>query len=83
VDSLGESHAKNQKSFIIIKSEPELVILRKYAKNFICATFNRENKEINKNFYIKSIDQIAEEGFQIVEENIGPLQAAKTKINKK
>lgn len=83
VHPMGESIAKKQKSFMIIKSEPELVILRKYSKNFICAPFDRNKKEIKKSFYIKNVDQIAEEGFEVVMGDIGPLQVTKTKTNKK
>jgi len=77
VQPMGELTAKKQRSFMIIKSNPELVVLRKYSQNFICVPFDRENKEIKKNFYLKSIDQIGEEGFEIVIDDIGPLEVAK------
>lgn len=79
---IGAIHAKTRVSFMIIKSSTELVVLRKYSKNFICAPFDRKKREIKKNFYLKSVNQIAKEGFEIVIEDIGPLQLAK-KINKK
>ena len=50
----GGFNAKEQRTFMVIKSTPELVILRKYSKNFICASFDRKNKEIKKNFYLKN-----------------------------
>lgn len=77
VQPMGKLTAKKQRSFMIIKSNPELVVLRKYSQNFICVPFDRENKEIKKNFYLKSIDQIGEEGFEIVIDDIGPLEVAK------
>jgi len=77
IDSVGSIKAKNQKSFLIIKSKPELVILRKYSDILICTTFNRKNKEVHNNFYLKSISQIANEGLQIIKEEIGPLKVHK------
>ena len=71
--------AKKQRIFMVIKSNPELVMLRKYSKNFICASFDRKKKEIKKNFYLKNVDQIAEQGLQIVVEDIGPLKVSKSK----
>ena len=35
VGDMGRSYAKNKKSFMIIKSSPELVILRRYSDSYI------------------------------------------------
>lgn len=80
IDDFGAFDAMRKRSFLIIKSNPELVVLRKYSQNFICATFDRETKEIHNTFYLKYFEQIANEGFQIVKENIGPLHSSETKI---
>lgn len=80
IDNISTFEAMRKRSFLIIKSNPELVVLRKYSQNFICATFDRETKEIHNTFYLKNFEQIANEGLQIVKEDIGPLQATKTKI---
>lgn len=80
---IGGFHAKTRVSFMIIKSSPELVVLRKYSQNFICASFDREKKKIKKNFYLKSVDQIVREGFEIVVEDMGPLQLEKKPTRKK
>lgn len=77
----GGFNAKAKRTFMVIKSNPELVILRKYSKNFICTSFDRKKKEIKKNFYLKNVDQIAEQGLQIVVEDIGPLEVLKKEIN--
>ncbi len=79
VDQIGKQNAKSQKEFMIIKSNPELVVLRKYSENFICATFDREKKEVRNRIYLKTSDQISEEGFEIVIEDIGPLKLPKEK----
>lgn len=76
-EPIGRIQAKLQTEFIIIKSEPELIALRKYSKKFVCAPFDREKKEVQSKFYLKSLDQIANEGLQLVEEKIGPLKVAK------
>jgi len=76
---MGRTYARNQKSFMIIKSSPELVILRRYSSSYICAPFDREKKEFKKKFYLKTGDQISEEGFEIVIEDVGPLKLPKEK----
>ena len=83
ISGVGEAHAKTQKSFMIIKSDPELIVLRKYSENFICTTFDRKKKEIEKEFYIKNIDQITEARFKIVIEDIGPLKPAMEALERK
>lgn len=79
VGPMGKQAAQKQKSFMIIKSKPELVVLRKYSQNYICAPFDRKRKEIEKKFYIKSDLQISEDKFEIVTEDIGPLKVLKEK----
>jgi hypothetical protein len=74
--------ARTQKTFMVIKSSPELIILRKYSQNIVCCEYDREKKEIIKNFYIKTIDQISREGIRISIEEIGPLKAPKKEKNK-
>ncbi len=74
--SVGRFEAKYKTMFLIIKSNPELIILRKYSDNFVCSTFDREKKEINCKFYLISIDQIIKEGLQITEEKIGSLSVS-------
>ncbi len=79
VGDMGRSYARNKRSFMIIKSSPELVILRRYSSSYICAPFDREKKEFKKKFYLKTGDKISEEGFEIVIEDIGPLKLPKEK----
>ena len=77
---IGGVQAKTWTSFTVIRSNPELVVLRKYSQNFICAPFNREKKEVIKNFIIKSVNSVAEEGSELIIENIGPLKVAEEKV---
>ncbi len=79
VGDMGRTYARNKRSFMIIKSSPELVILRRYSSSYICAPFDREKKEFKKKFYLKTGDKISEEGFEIVIEDIGPLKLPKEK----
>jgi len=79
VGDMGRTYARNKKSFMIIKSSPELVILRRYSSSYICAPFDREKKEFKKKFYLKTGDKISEEGFEIVTEEIGPLKTSRIK----
>ena len=77
IDTLGGASARHQSSFLILKSNPELVVLRKYSGKFICAEFDREKKEILNVFYLKNLDQVANEGIKIATEVVGPLRRHK------
>lgn len=77
---IGYIYAYVQSSFSIIKTNPELVILKKYSMNFICAPFDRKRREFRKRFYLKTSDQIAEKGYEIITEEIGPLKVSKVKF---
>jgi len=77
MDTFGGANARHQKSFLILKSNPELLVLRKYSGKLICAEFDRGKKEILNAFYIKSLDQVANEGIKIVTEEVGPLRGHK------
>jgi hypothetical protein len=74
---LGAVGAKTQKSFMVIKSNPELVVLRKYSDKLICSEFDRDKKKISSSYVIKTLDQISESGTAITAEEIGPLRPAK------
>jgi len=77
MDTLGGAYARHQSSFLILKSNPELVVLRKYSGKFICAEFDREKKEILNVFYLKNLDRVANEGIKIATEVVGPLRRHK------
>jgi Ca2+/Na+ antiporter len=81
--SVGAIKAKNQKDFLVMKSNPELVIIRKYSQNVICAEYDKEKKELKNKFYFKTMDQISTAGIQLCIEEIGPLIGLKKENNKK
>ena len=49
--AVGRADAKRQVEFLIIDSTPQLVNLRCYNNMLICATFDKEKKQVFKNFY--------------------------------
>lgn len=74
---LGEVMARYETSFLVLKSSPELVVLVKYSNKLICSEIDREKKEIQGVFYIKSLEQIGQEGTSVVVEPVGPLRVRK------
>lgn len=77
--TIGAFVAKTQTSFMILKSNPELVVLRKYSNSLICAEFDREKKECKEEFYIKILEEISAQGVKILTERIGPLTVIEKK----
>jgi hypothetical protein len=73
----GSVKAKSQKTFLILASKPELVVLRIYGNDYICYEFDRVSKKIKNSLYIKTQSAIADEGVPIREEEIGPLSPTK------
>jgi len=80
---LGSLYARTQRSFMLIKSSPELVVLREYSNNLICSEFDRQKKEISGKYLILKIDKISEAEILIENENIGPLKLSKKGGEKK
>jgi len=74
---LGDVIARYETSFLVLKSCPELVVLVKYSNKLVCSEFDREKKEIQRVFYIKSLEQIGQEGTSVVVEAVGPLRVRK------
>lgn len=74
---LGSFSAKHAVSFMVIKSSPELIVIRKYSNRLICAEFDRNMKTIKREFHILNIDEIEKDKVIIVQENIGPLKVVK------
>lgn len=72
----GALSAKTQKSYLVIDSDPELIVIRKYSQDFICSEFDREKKLLLNIFRIETINQISEMELTIRSENIGPLKAS-------
>lgn len=66
----GKANAIKQSEFLVIKSNPEMVVLKKYNDSLITAKFNREDKTLSTKFNIINIAKNDE--FEL--EKIGPLQ---------
>lgn len=71
---VGRISAKTQKKFLTIKSNPELVMLRKYSDRLICFEFDKEKKELTDKFYVIALDKISNERIQLVYEKLGTLR---------
>lgn len=61
--------------FTIIKQTPELVVLKKYAENYIAADFDRKTNKVYSKYKLIPINQ---PGLEIAYENIGQLTPSKT-----
>jgi hypothetical protein len=70
----GKILAALKHNYLVIKTEPELVILRKYSDKLICSGYDKETRMIEPGFFIKSIDQISQAGIMIIDEEIGTLK---------
>jgi len=67
----GISHAKKQTEFLIPSTYPNSVVLRVYGDNMICAPFNAENKEVQRDFFIIKMGD--DSRLILKPEGIGPL----------
>lgn len=64
----GSDTAQRQEEFFIPSTNQQLVVLRIYGDNLICAPLDREAKEIERNFFILEMSDIA-----LKPEKVGPL----------
>jgi hypothetical protein len=71
----GRAEAVNQRNFLVVNSVPEMVVLRIYGDNMICAPFNRETKEVQKSFIIIKAAEDPKLTFNL--EEVGPLTPVK------
>lgn len=70
--SMGEAEAMNQRYFLVLNTNPEMVVLRASGENIICAPFDRKTREVKKSF---SILKVAEDPKLVMNlENVGPLK---------
>jgi hypothetical protein len=70
-ENAGRAQAMKQTEFLVLNTEPEMVVLQIYEENMICAPFNRNTKEVETRFrFVK----IAEDPKLILNlEKVGPL----------
>lgn len=70
---LGAGAARSQKTFLVVNTTPEQVVLRKNQDSFLCAEFDRGMREIVRRFRLLSVADISRGGLTITPEDVGPL----------
>ena len=70
---LGAMEARKQKTFLVVSTLPEQVVLRKNQASLLCAEFDRNKKELLRRFRLLTLDDVSREGLAIVQEKVGPL----------
>lgn len=68
----GEAKALKQDEFLVPSTHPQTVVLRIYGENMICVPFDREEKEIQKSFFIIGMTDEPRPMLQL--QRIGPLR---------
>jgi hypothetical protein len=69
--SAGRSAALHQEEFLVVGSSPEMVVLRIYGDNLICAQLNRETRKVERKFVILKAG--ANSKLMLRLERVGPL----------
>lgn len=69
----GVSQAKKQTEFLIPSTYPDSVVMRIYGDNMICAPFDRQEKEIEGNFFVLKVG----DKLSLRLEKVGPLKPRK------
>lgn len=69
--SFGKSDAKNKREYLVTNNSADRVVIRIYRNNVIMAPFNREQKTIEKNFYIHNLGTDPQMQYKL--QNVGPL----------
>lgn len=67
----GKSEAQKNTEFLVMQSEPEIVVLRVYGDTLVAATFNRNTHELGTGIKILDIHELGDKMFK--NETIGPL----------
>ena len=69
----GVAHAEQQREFLVIDTEPQLVVLRNYANEFICGRFNETTKELLNEFSFLNRDNL-DQNVSFKLKKVGPLK---------
>lgn len=67
----GLAAAQQQRKFLVTNTDPEMVVIRTYGENLICAPFDRNKKDVQRSFIILKITGDPKLSLRL--ENIGPL----------
>lgn len=76
-ENAGEAQAMKRVEFLVINTEPEMVVLQVYGDNMICAPFNRETKEVQTKFTVIKIAEDSKMALNL--EKVGPLRPVASK----
>jgi hypothetical protein len=81
-DHIGTSEAIRKKNFLVLEDDKKIVVLRIYDYKYICATFNRETKRVDRSIII--LDSSGQNELRFNLEKVGPLKLVdiKTKETK-
>lgn len=74
--SIGLAEAVKQDEFLVTNTSPEMIVLRVYDGNLICAYFDRKTKEMESSFVVLNLADNADLVLRL--EDIGPLITDKT-----
>lgn len=69
---VGEYKAVSQNDYLVIRSAPEMVVLRIYGDKLTCAPFDRTTKEVKRIFNVFKISEDSNLQFHL--EKVGPLR---------
>lgn len=75
-ESAGMAQALNQAEFLVTNTSPEMVVLRVYGDNLICAPFDRNTKEVKSDFVFLRIAE--DPNLVLSPEEVGPLHISPT-----
>jgi hypothetical protein len=73
----GHYEARSQIYFYVLSESPNVVLLRIYGENVVCASFDRKEKEISGSLTIQSLSDRGE--LKLRREKIGPLKVKQEK----
>jgi len=74
----GGAHAEQQREFLVSDTEPKIVVLRNYANEFICSTFNETTKELLNEFTFLNRDNL-DQTLSFKLRMVGPLKPVEIK----
>jgi len=77
-ENAGRAQAMKQTEFLVVSTEPEMVVLQIYGDSIICAPFKRETKEVETRFRIMKIAEDSKLALNL--EKVGPLRPVEFKL---
>jgi len=78
--NMGRAKALAQTDFLLLDEEKPTVVLKVYGDLLICASFNKDSKQIEENLTIKNLTR--QDTLKLTNKEVGPLRLAATKDKK-